>query len=113
MSTYRYPLDISKSETTYMIFTRAKNIGFTTESLRNVDTANFKSQTVGGIGLPVPRTITDSSGITYTDVQDMSLVAQTLQKGADKVIGSGLQQQGYMATGTNKAIQSMLFISGV
>lgn len=111
--TYRYPINISNPNASYLIFTRAKHKGFTTKELRNVSDAHFTTTTQSGFGLPVPDAITDTSSIAYTDLQDSSIESQLIQSVADRTIGNKVQQNVQMNISQKKAIQSLLQLEGV
>lgn len=113
MATYRYPLDVTTSESTYLIFTRAKNKGFTTSELRDITKSTVTTKTESGFGLPIPDTISDDSNINYSDIQDSSVAAQATQAVVNKVAGDRAQQEAKMATGKTKAIQNMMLFDSV
>ena len=112
-ATSRYPLDISTSLSTYMIITRAKNKGFSTTELRNISDKQFKSRTISAFALPVPDGIVDNSNISYTNIEDSSVLAQAGQAIANKIAGASVQQEAKIKTAQTKAIQSMMLFDSV
>lgn len=106
-STLRFPENISGSGT-YMILTRYSSQGFTTTELKNVDNVYIKATPISSYGLPVPNELSDSSSISYSDMQDSDvagMVQNEITKKSDRV-----SQLATLAVGTtNPNISTMLF----
>ncbi len=114
MAIYRYPLDIAKANSTYLTFTIARNRGFTTTELRNVNDNQFETITRDAIGLPLPNNFNELSAVNYTDIQDTSLVGQAVSGVVNRLDPAGaLQQEAKIKSGTTKAIQQMSLFDGV
>ncbi len=114
MAVIRYPTDITRDQSTYLKFVRARNRGFRTNELRNINDSQFETKSEDVIALPMPNAFNDLSTVNYSDVQDTSLVGQGLQSLANKADPGGkLQQEAKIKTGSTKAIQQMMLFDSV
>lgn len=107
MATLRFPDNISSSGT-YMVLTRYNSQGFTTTELRNADSVYMRATPISAYGLPVPNELSDSTSITYSDIEDTDaagIVQNEIAKKSEK-----LAQMATLAQGTtNPNISTMLF----
>lgn len=85
MAQYRYPANLSENGS-YMTFTFLKFDGIiTTEKLRTInDPTNFTTSSRGGIALPVPNNLTDSTSANYSSLNDTSTLSLSAEQWATK-----------------------------
>lgn len=106
-STLRFPEDISGSGS-YMVLTRYNSQGFTTAELRTVDQVFIKASPIASYGMPIPNELTDSSSVSYEDIQDTN-IAGKIQNAATAKMGSAAQMANLATGSTNPNISTMLF----
>jgi len=109
-ATLRFPENINASGT-YMVLTRYKSMGYTTEELRNINQTFLKTSPVASYGLPVPNELTDSSAINYTDIQDTD-IANSLQVRTEQKFDT-TAQMAKLATGTTTPLLATMLFNGV